>query len=123
MEMDLNAGPLSPYLPSVPTTTQELQMNDSITIRRATAADSEAIDRVAALDSGRPPDGDALVAIVDDEVRAVLPLDGGGPLADPFHPTADLVELLRVSATGRRRTVRLGRPPVLRRRRLVTLEA
>ena len=73
-------------------------MNESITIRRRTDADTQAIERVAALDSGRVPEGDALVAVVGDEVRAVLPLDGGRPLADPFERTAELVELLQVSA-------------------------
>jgi hypothetical protein len=95
-------------------------MNTSITIRRSTAGDAAAVARIAALDSGRAPEGDALLAFVSGELRAVLPLDGGRPLADPFHRTAELVELLRYSvADGHdrsrtRRRFRLGRPAVAR---------
>jgi hypothetical protein len=91
-------------------------MTDSITIRRSTTDDREAIRRVAALDSGRAPEGDAIVAVVGGELRAVLPLDGGRPLADPFHYTADIVGLLQASAererrpAPRRRATRLLRP-------------
>jgi hypothetical protein len=95
-------------------------MNHPITIRRSTTGDAAAVARIAALDSARAPEGDVLLAFVDDELRAVLPLDGGRPLADPFHRTAELVELLRHSvADGRdrsraRRRFRLGRPAVAR---------
>jgi hypothetical protein len=77
-------------------------MNHSITIRRSTTADEAAVDRIAALDSGHAPEGDALLAFVGGELRAVLPLDGGPPLADPFHRTAELVELLRYSVARER---------------------
>src|SRR4051812_48108717 len=75
----------------------------SITIRQSTVFDRDAIERVAALDSGRVPTGRTLVALEDGQVRAVLPLDGGRPLADPFHHTAELVELLRVASLPPRR--------------------
>jgi hypothetical protein len=90
----------------------------SITIRQATVFDRDAIERVAALDSGRVPQGRSLVALEDGEVRAVLPMDGSGPLADPFHHTAELVDLLRVaSLPPRRRRFALRRPvrPALNR--------
>jgi hypothetical protein len=85
----------------------------SITIRQSTQSDVEAIERVAALDSGRAPAGRTLVALEDGEVRAVMPLDGSRPLADPFHHTAELVELLHVASLPprRRRFSRLGRRP------------
>ena len=70
----------------------------SITIRQSVPSDSQAIERVAALDSGRAPSGRSLVALDGGEVRAVLPLDGSRVLADPFHHTAELVELLHVAA-------------------------
>jgi hypothetical protein len=38
------------------------------------------------------------VAEVDGRLRAALPLDGGSPLADPFHRGSDLIELLRLRA-------------------------
>lgn len=95
-------------------------MNHPITIRRSTPSDQDAVARLAALDSGHAPEGDAMLAFVGGELRAVLPLDGGRPLADPFHPTAELVELLRFSAardrspaTARRR-LGLGRLPIPR---------
>jgi hypothetical protein len=82
----------------------------SITIRQSTPFDRQAIERVAALDSGRAPRGTALLALDGGELRAILPLDGGRPLADPFHHTADLVDLLRVAAVPEKpRRVRIGR--------------
>jgi hypothetical protein len=88
-------------------------MNHPITIRRSTTGDAAAVARIAALDSGHAPEGDALLAFVGGQLRAVLPLDGGRPLADPFHRTAELVELLRYSAererAPRRRGIGLGR--------------
>jgi hypothetical protein len=88
-------------------------MNNAITIRRSTTGDAAAVARIAALDSGNAPGGDAMLAFVGGELRAVLPLDGGRPLADPFHRTAELVELLRHSAepagAPRRRRLGLGR--------------
>jgi hypothetical protein len=97
-------------------------MNNSITIRRSAAGDAADIARIAALDSGHAPEGEAMLAFVDEELRAVVPLGGGRPLADPFHRTAELVELLRYSvADGHdrsraRRRFRLGRLPVARPR-------
>ena len=39
-----------------------------------------------------------LVAEIDDRIVAAVPFDGGRAIADPFRPTADLVELLRARA-------------------------
>jgi hypothetical protein len=93
-------------------------MNNPITIRRSTTGDDAAVARIAALDSGRAPEGDSMLAFVGGELRAVLPLDGGHPLADPFHPTANLVELLRFSVerqgAPRKRRFGLVRMPVAR---------
>jgi hypothetical protein len=84
-------------------------MNQAIVIRRATDADRTAILELATLDSRRGPLGDALLAFVGTELRAALPLDGGAPFADPFHPTAELVELLRLQAQMRRQPSRRPR--------------
>ena len=88
-------------------------MNNPITIRRSASGDAAALARIAALDSGHAPEGDAMLAFEGGELRAVLPLDGGRPLADPFHRTAELVELLRYSAepgrAPRKRGIGLGR--------------
>lgn len=69
-----------------------------ITLRYAVAADSPRLRELAALDCARPPAGRALVAEVDGWLRAALPLDGGAPIADPFHRGLELVELLRLRA-------------------------
>jgi len=73
-------------------------MSGRITIRQSTEADRGEISRLAELDSRRALVGDTLLGFVDGELRAAVVLDSGDAVADPFHPTADLVELLRVSA-------------------------
>jgi hypothetical protein len=69
-----------------------------ITIRRANSRDKEAIGTLAQLDSQRAPQGDALVAFDGDELVAALPLGGGRAIADPFHQTAEIVDLLQLRA-------------------------
>ena len=70
----------------------------AVTVRRFGERDIDAIQRLAALDEKPIPSGGVLVAEQAGELVAALPLDGGDALADPFKPTADVVELLRVSA-------------------------
>jgi hypothetical protein len=41
------------------------------------------------------PPGPLLLAEIDGEPWAAIALDGGRPIADPFRPTAALVDLLR----------------------------
>jgi hypothetical protein len=72
-----------------------MNKTDSLTIRRATAEDSVALHRLAALDSALPLTGDVLLAEVDGEPWAAIELDSRRAIADPFRPTADLVTLLR----------------------------
>jgi hypothetical protein len=75
-------------------------MNDSITIRRSTEDDRAAIVRLAQLDDREVPSGDSLLAYVDGELRAAVSLrKSGGSVADPFHLTGDVVELLQLRAT------------------------
>jgi hypothetical protein len=85
-----------------------------ITIRPAYGDDREALERLAALDSARslPPEP-LLLAEVDDELRAALSLHDGSAIADPFHPTLDILELLRAHATA---TSATPRPRRARRR-------
>jgi hypothetical protein len=68
-------------------------------IRRATPDDDAGLRRLAALDSKRPPAGDTLVAEVDGRIHAAVSLTDGRSVADPFRPTAELVDLLRMRAT------------------------
>jgi hypothetical protein len=72
----------------------------NLTIRHATTADEFAVRRLAVLDSSSPPTGDVLLAEMDDELWAALSLDSGAAIADPFRPSGDLVDLLRLRAGG-----------------------
>jgi hypothetical protein len=86
------------------------QHSATVSIRRAGAADRHELVRLAALDSADVPSGEVLIAEVAGEPRAAIDLGGGGTVADPFHRTKHLVELLgerartmRETATPRRR--------------------
>ncbi len=68
----------------------------NVTVRRSTSADESALARLAALDSASPPRGPALIAEADTRMLAALPLGAGRPIADPFEPTAELVQLLEL---------------------------
>ena len=70
----------------------------AIVIRRATDADLGALADLAVLDSRDALTGPALLAEVDGVVRAALDTADGSVAADPFAPTAELVELLRLHA-------------------------
>jgi hypothetical protein len=92
----------------------EMHASDEITIRLSRPEDRVSILRLAQLDERRAPSGDSLLAIVGGELRAALPLGDGEAIADPFQPTAELVELLRVrdaalhaTGTRNRRSLRL----------------
>jgi hypothetical protein len=65
-----------------------------VTIRHAYPDDSLLLLRLAAIDSAQPLLAPVLVAEVDGEVRAALSLRDGAVIADPFHRTQPLVELL-----------------------------
>jgi hypothetical protein len=67
-----------------------------VAVRFASRRDAQAIERLADLDSRPVPAGATLVAEVDGEILAALPLRGGTALAAPFRPTAGLVRLLEL---------------------------
>ena len=73
-------------------------MSHDVNIHLATSDDAAAVARLAALDSKRLPTGPVLLAEVDGQACAALPLESGPALADPFRPTADLVVLLELRA-------------------------
>ena len=88
----------------------------SLVLRPATSADSTALERLAALDSARPLDGEVMLAHVDGSVRAAYSVDSGRSVADPFYPSLELVPLLRTAAgrrTTRRRSLRRVARPAL----------
>ena len=72
----------------------------NLTIRYATTADQFAVRRLAVLDSASPPTGDVLLAEVGNELWAALSIDTGAAVADPFRPSGDMVDLLRLRADG-----------------------
>jgi hypothetical protein len=73
-------------------------MSEPITITHSTEADAPKVWRLAALDDRRAPRGPALLAYVDGDLRAAVGLVDGRAIADPFHPTADIVDMLRFQA-------------------------
>ena len=90
----------------------------TLTLRHANVADSSDLARLASLDSAAPFTGDALVAFVDGEPWAAIELDTGTVVADPFRPSGELVDLLRLRAStlaGERRRSRRRLPRLLPR--------
>ncbi|WP_037501245.1 hypothetical protein [Solirubrobacter soli] len=77
----------------------------NLTIRPATAADTAALARLAALDSAAIPAGPLFLAEQDDLLIAAVSARDGAAIADPFTRSADAVELLR-----RRARQAAGRP-------------
>jgi hypothetical protein len=82
-----------------------------VLVRPARAVDAADLAALATLDSAAPLTGDVLLAVSGGAVAAAMSLDTGAVVADPFVPTAHLVELLRTAA----------RPAPQRRRRLAAL--
>ena len=77
------------------TTDRTMRRPVDVTIRRAFPDDAEALRRLAALDGAKLPQADVLVAEVAGELWAAVAVADGSAVADPFRPTAELVELLR----------------------------
>ena len=74
-----------------------LELLGAVVIRSAGEADAVALRRLAQLvGRGLSPRLQMLVAEIDGEVVAALPIAGGEAIADPFRPTAALVEMLRL---------------------------
>ncbi len=99
-------------------------MHSTIAIRNATTGDGPALSRLAALDSAPVPSGEVVLAEVDGELRAAVSVATGRVVADPFAPTAELADLLRLHAArartagGTRRRERSHRLGLPRRARL-----
>jgi hypothetical protein len=87
--------------------------DQDLTIRLARQEDSDSLVRLAERDSAKVPGGELLVAVVDGRMRAAVSVADGHAIADPFHPTYELVALLgeRVSqlrSGGKGRRSRFG---------------
>ena len=87
---------------SYATTSRDGTGEGNLVVRRGRPADIHALADLAALDSTRPLTGRTVVAELDGRVVAAISLHDGRVVADPFVPTADLVEMLRVHAAGAR---------------------
>lgn len=85
-----------------------------IVIRAARESDGRELARIAGRDTGAMPEGPILVAQVGSDIRAAISLNDGHAVADPFHRTAELVEMLRIRAGA---VAASRRPAQIRRRR------
>src|SRR3954453_3474385 len=70
----------------------------TLVIRVATRFDDAELRRLAVLDSAQPLAGPVIVAQSDGRIDAALSLDDRRTIADPFRPTAGLVDVLRARA-------------------------
>ena len=71
----------------------------SVTVRLATANDRSELERLAALDGAQAlPASPVLIGSVMARPVVALSLADGNLVADPFAPTCELVELLRLRA-------------------------
>ena len=91
-----------------------MQPMTTLTIRYATAADEDALERLAQLDSSTVPAAPQLIAEVDGRLVAALSTRDGHAVADPFTRSGEAVTLLR------RRAAQVTTAP-RGRRRLATL--
>jgi hypothetical protein len=70
-----------------------------ISIRLADPEEQAAIDRLAQLAERPAPTGRILVAAVDGELWAALPLSTGKLIVDPFRPSSEIRQLLTLRAS------------------------
>ena len=82
------------------TSTAVLTATDPVVLRPARSDDDAALRDLATLDSTDLGAGPHLLAEVGGELRAAVSLYDGKVAADPFHPTAAHVALLRAQATS-----------------------
>jgi hypothetical protein len=94
---------------------------DGVTLRHAFPDDAAVVARLAALDSRPVPPAPLLLAEIDGEPWAALSLKTGATVADPFRPTAALLDLLsrrhtQLAAAREEPTARVATPARLRPR-------
>jgi hypothetical protein len=71
---------------------------EGLTLRLATSADRSALARLAELEQTTAPAEPLLLGVMMQRPVAALSLRDGRVIADPFTPTAELIELLRLRA-------------------------
>jgi hypothetical protein len=95
----LSQPPSSSHRPDrVPTSTPLEPLWSPLIIRLATADDQSALSRLAQLDSRPTPAGSTLMAELRGRAVAAVSLGDGEQVADPFLPTSEITELLRLRA-------------------------
>ncbi len=67
---------------------------DGLVLRPARDSDAQALERLAQLDEAKPLTGESVVAEVGGEIHAAVQIGDRVVIADPFRPTAELVDLL-----------------------------
>jgi hypothetical protein len=90
-------------------------LDTPVTIRFAHSLDdAAALAALAQLDSAEPLELPVIVAERDGELLAALSLADASVIANPFHPTAELLALLRIRARQLAATPDGGRLNALR---------
>jgi hypothetical protein len=69
-------------------------MSTPITFRPSTESDAPVLRRLAELDSASPIAGEVFLAEHDGHAVAAVSVDEGRAIADPFEPTAEVLDLL-----------------------------
>ena len=75
---------------------------ERITLRRARDSDARALATLAELESQRLPDDEFLIGEVSGEPWVALGIGSGILVADPYHPTVELAELMRMRVESMR---------------------
>jgi len=76
---------------------------EAISIRRLGDEDLAAVERLAQLESRRPPEGTLLGVEIEGRLLAALSLASGESIADPFSRSSELRALLELRAAQLRR--------------------
>jgi hypothetical protein len=69
-----------------------------LVIRLATQADRRSLERLAQLDSARPPAGQTVIGELQGQAVAAVSLSDGKAISDPFVAAGEIVELVRLRA-------------------------
>ena len=93
--------------------------SNDLTIRRARTGDALALGRLAQLDGALYDGTPAVVAEVDGQIVAAVPLDGSRAFADPFRRTAQPLAMLRLRRDQLDVSQELDQPRVTRGLRAV----
>ena len=84
-----------------------------LVIRLATEADRRSVERLAQLDSARPPADQVLIGELHGQAVAAVSLSDGKAISDPFVPAGEIVELVQLRArqlAPKQRARRLSAP-------------